>query len=180
MKKVFWLIALATAPLFAATTISLHPGENEVPPGEVLALEGVTAGATASVTAKCAFAVRETTNAVAKNVSQHVQYSFGLTNWYGTAYVYTNTFDRFVRSDWTVLGTNHIASTVAVSNVVVTNEFTIAVPGRRFEVTNSLFSATAANHYFMATNPATRYVTGAGKVIVTGAAAGDKLTLLVK
>ena len=180
MKKLLAIFALAAAPLFGATPFALHLGENDSPVGEVLALEGVTAGATASVTAKCVFSIRETTNAVAENVSRHVQYTFGLTNWNGSAYVATNTLDRFVYSDWTVLGTNHVATAVTSTNVVITNKFSLPVPGRTFYITNNLFSASAANHYLLATNPATRYVTGAGKIIVSGAAAGDTLTLLVK
>ena len=72
MKKLLAILALASAPLFGATPFALHLGENDSPAGEVLALEGVTAGATAAVTAQCVFVVRETTNAVAENVSRHV------------------------------------------------------------------------------------------------------------
>lgn len=180
MKKLIWLIALATAPLFAADTVLLRPGDNATTTAQVLAFEAVTASATPALKVQYVRSVTETTNATARNVSRHVRYDFGLTNWNGSAYVSTNTFDRFVYSDWTVLGTNHVAGAVASTNVVVTNSFTIAVPGRTFFVTNSLFSASAVNHYLMATNPAIPYVTSSGRLILTGAAAGDSCWLIVK
>jgi hypothetical protein len=180
MKKYLSALASIAATSLLAGTFAIGLGESASPSGEVLAFEAITASNAPSITVKCVNSVRETTNAVAQNVSTHTRYDFGLTNWNGSAYVATNTFDRFVYSDWTVLGTNHVAGAVTSTNVVVTNSFTIGVPGRTFFVTNTIFSASAANHYLMATNPATRFLSGAGRIIVTGASAGDRCTLFVK
>ena len=180
MKKILFTLASIAAASLIAATFTVGLGENASPSGEVVAFEAVTASASPAIAVKCVSSVRETTNAVAQNVSTHTRYDFGLTNWNGSAYVATNSWDTFRYADWIVLGTNHIAGAVTATNVVVTNSFTIGVPGRTFFVTNTIFSASAANHYLMATNPVTRFLSGGGKIIVTGASAGDKLTLFVK
>ena len=64
--------------------------------------------------------------------------------------------------------------------VLVTNTFPVRVPGPVFYKTNSVFSASASGHYLMATNPAVRFVSGRGKLVVSGASADDTITLFVE
>ena len=180
MKRILAVAAFLAAPLFAATPVSLHVGVNECPAGEVAAFEAVTASNAAALKVSCVVTVRETTNAVAQTVERKVRYDFALTNWNGEAFVQTNVYDRFAWSDWEVDGTNHVCVAPSATNVVVTNTFTIGVPGRTFAVTNALFDASSASHYLMATNPSLKYLSGRGSLVVTGASADDKLTLFIK
>lgn len=179
MKGLSFLMAFGAASLFAASPVALHLGENATPTGEVLAFEAVTASNAPTVKVSRIVSVRETTNAVARSIEPHVRYDFGLTNWNGSAYVATNVYDRFRWGDWEVNGTNHVVGLTS-TNVVVTNTYTIAVPGKTYEVTNALFNATASGHYLMATNATMKFLSGAGYLLVEGASADDRLTLFIK
>lgn len=142
MKKlIFAIAALASAALFAATAVTLRPGENPVPVGEIAALEAVTTNAAPSIKVDYVVSVRSYTNVLAQ--------SFAYTNISGVA-------------------------------VLVTNTFPVRVPGPVFYKTNSVFSASASGHYLMATNPAVRFVSGRGKLVVSGASADDTITLFVE
>lgn len=181
MKKlIFSLATVAALSLLAVTPVALRPGENKPPVGEIAALEAVTTNAAATVKVDYVVSVLAYTNALAQTIDAGRRYDFGLTNWNGVAYVATNSWKRFDFSDWTVNGTNHVVGPITSTNLVVTNTFPILVPGPVYVKTNSVFSATASGHYLMATNPAVRFFSGKGKLVVSGASADDSLTLFVK
>ena len=181
MKKlIFALAAFAATALGAATPVTLRLGENAPPAGEVVALEAITTNATAAVKVVRVVSVLSYTNVTAYSIKEGVMYYFGLTNWHDVAYVPTNSWNRFDFADWTALGTNHVVGPIVASNTVLTNAFTTLVPGEKFWITNALFNASAANHYLMATNPATRFLSGSGKLVVTGASPEDRLTIFIR
>lgn len=181
MKKlVSALTALVAATMFAATPVALRSGANPAPLGEIAALEAITASNAPTIAVQYVATVRAYTNATAQTVKRGTEYYFGLTNWNGAAYVYTNSWNRFDYADWTVLGTNHVVTAVASTNLVVTNTYPISVPGPLYAITNSVFSAAASAHYLMATNPAVRYLSGNGKLLVTGASPDDHITIFVR
>ena len=181
MKKLIMAIsALAATALIAATPVSLRLGENASPIGEIAALEAVTASNAPTIKVDYVVSVLAYTNATAQSIKEGRQYSFGLTNWNGVAYVATNSWNRFDFGDWTVNGTNHVVGPITSTNLVVTNTFPYAVPGPRYTITNSVFSAAASGHYLMATNPAVKFMSGAGKLVVTGASASDRITIFVR
>ena len=172
--------ALAAATLLAATPVTLKLGTNFAPRGEIAALEAITASNAPTVKVDYVSSVRAYTNATGQAIQSGKMYYFGLTNWNNVAYVYTNSWNRFDYADWTVLGTNHVVTAVASTNLVVTNTFPISVPGPLYTITNSVFSAAASGHYLMATNPSVRFMSGQGKLEVSGASAEDKITIFVK
>ena len=181
MKKLITVLtAIAAAALFAATPVSLRLGENASPIGEIAALEAVTASNAPTVKVDYIVSVLTYTNVTAQSIKEGRQYNFGLTNWNGATYVATNSWNRFDFADWTENGTNHVVGPITSTNLVVTNTFPYAVPGPRYVVTNSVFSAAASGHYLMATNPAVKFLSGAGKLVVTGASASDRLTIFVR
>lgn len=182
MKKLLFALATAAAAtLMGATAIGLHKGETASPVvGKVYALEAVTKDASPNVKVGYVSSVQTYTNATGQTLTPGKMYYFGLTNWNGTAYVYTNSFRRFDYADWTVLGTNHVVTAIAFTNLVVTNTYPVKVRGPVVCVTNYIFDASAANHYLMATNPALPYLSGRGRFVVTGADDDDAVTLIVK
>ena len=181
MKKLIMAIsALAAATAFAVTPVSLHYGRNAAPCGEVAALEAITAYGVPTVKVEYVATIRTSTNIVAQSIEAGVEYSFGLTNWNDEAYVYTNSWNRFDYADWTVLGTNHVVTAIASTNLVVTNSFPISAPGELYAVTNTVFDAIAAGHYLMATNPAVRFLSGNGSIFVSGTSAEDRITIFIR
>lgn len=185
MKKLLTLIMAVVLFLFMmaawADAIVLHPGINECPAGQMVALEAITGNASPSIKLEQIYNVSLYTNAYMDVETIHTAYYFQLTNWNGEASITTNVLDRFNRSDWIIDGTNHVVGSVYEYYAFVTNQALIGrLPSQTFSVTNSLISTNAINHRLYTAPQNTVWLSGAGHLLLSGIEPEDIATLIIK
>lgn len=167
--------------IILAALLTLAPGDNPAPEayGQVAAVQATTQAASASVTVSAVSLAQTWTNVYEDVVSAHRRYDFTITNWDGNASIATNTLDVFNYADWMLGPTNMIVGPVVPSDVLMTN--TVATGkalAAQYFVTNTLATVSASGHYGTAT-PDAAFVFG-GTLVVTGAADGDIIKIIIK
>lgn len=167
--------------LILAALISLAPGYNNPGvAGEVVAIEAATTNATATIGIKSIQSITTYTNLTAQVVTFESAWKVVYTNFDGSAAITTNVVGYL---DWDAFkSTNGVQRIIKdpvrfdlpTTNTVVTGS---AISGF-YAATNDIGSVTTSGHFGQAaiTN---KFLLGGG-ILVTGAAKGDIIKVLVK
>lgn len=163
-----------------AALLTLAPGYNNTgAAGEVVALSAATSNATATVAIKSVNALTTYTNTTAQVVTFEDAWRVVYTNYDGNAAITTNVVGYL---DWDAFKTNGVSKIVGepvrfdlpTTNTVVTGQ---AISGY-YAVTNDIGTVTTSAHFGQAATT-NKFLLGGG-ILVTGAAEGDIINLLIK
>lgn len=167
------------SPILAAL-LTLAPGYNNTgAAGEVVAVSAATSNATATVAIKSVNALTTYTNTTAQVVTYNPAWRVVYTNFDGSAAITTNVVGYL---DYDAFKTNGVSKIIGdparfdlpTTNTVVTGK---AISGF-YAATNDLASVTTSAHFGQAA--ITNKVLLGGGILVTGAAEGDIINLLIK
>lgn len=166
--------------IILAALLTLQPGYNNPGvAGEVVAIEAATTNATATIAIKSVQSITAYTNATAQVVNFETAYALTYTNYDGSAAISTNVIG-YVDYDYfkTTNGVNKIISGPTRFDMPITNTvITATVPAATYAKTNDLATVTTSAHFGNITTNA--FLFGDG-ILVTGAAEGDTIKVLVK
>jgi len=182
MKNLLTIAAVVCAFALNAApkVIPLCDGQNQVNAcGEIVGIECMTIGESASVTASVVLAVTEYTNAFKTITTRHTRYDFTITNYDGNAAIATNTLDNFKYGDWIINGTNKIVGAV---NPSTTNIAWSVSDGQRVKATYNktiaIGNGNASGHYLLITPANAQYLFG-GRIDIL-ANKQDVINLMLK
>ena len=164
-----------------AALLTLQPGYNNTgAAGEVVAVSAATSNATATVAIKSVESLTTYTNTTAQVVTFEAAWKVVYTNFDGSAAITTNVVGYL---DWDAFkATNGVQRIIndpvrfdmPITNTVVTGS---AISGY-YAATNDIGSVTTAAHFGQAA--ITNKVLFGGGVLVTGAADGDIIKILIR
>lgn len=163
-----------------AALLTLAPGYNNTgAAGEVVAVSAATSNATATVAIKSVDALTTYTNTTAQVVTFETAYALTFTNYDGEAAIETNVLGYV---DYDYFKTNGVSKIIEgptrfdlpITNTVVTGQ---AISGY-YAATNDIGSVTTSAHFGQAA--VTNKVLFGGGVLVTGAADGDIIKIIIK
>jgi len=166
--------------IILAALLTLNPGYNNPGvAGEVVAIEAATTNATATVAIKSVNTLTTYTNTTAQVVTFEAAWRVAYTNFDGNAAITTNVVGYL---DWDAFKTNGVSKIIGdparfdlpTTNTVVTGK---AISGF-YAATNDIGSVTTSAHFGQAA--ITNKVLLGGGILVTGAAEGDIINLLIK
>ena len=163
-----------------AALLTLAPGYNNAgAAGEVVAVSAATSNATATVAIKSVNTLTTYTNTTAQVVTFEAAWRVVYTNFDGSASITTNVVGYL---DWDAFKTNDVSKIIGspvrfdmpTTNTVVTGQ---AISGF-YAATNDIGTVTTSTHFGQAA--ITNKVIFGGGILVTGAADGDIIKLLIK
>ena len=163
-----------------AALLTLAPGYNNTgAAGEVVAVSAATSNATATVAIKSVDALTTYTNTTAQVVTFEAAWRVVYTNFDGEAAITTNVVGYL---DWDAFKTNGVSKIISdpvrfdlpTTNTVVTGQ---AISGY-YAATNDIGTVTTSAHFGQAA--ITNKVLFGGGVLVTGAADGDIIKIIIK
>jgi len=163
-----------------AALLTLQPGYNNTgAAGEVVAVSAATSNATATVAIKSVDALTVYTNTTAQVVTFEAAWKVVYTNFDGSAAITTNVvgyldYDAFKTNGVLKIIGTPVRFDLPTTNTVVTGSAISAY----YEATNDLASVTTSAH-FGQTATTNKFLLGGG-VLVTGAAPGDIIKILIK
>ena len=166
--------------ILLAALLTLNPGYNNPGvAGEVVAIEAATTNATATIAIKSVQSITAYTNATAQVVNFETAYALTYTNYDGRAAISTNVIGYVNYADFkTTNGVNKIISGPTRFDMPITNTvITATVPAATYAKTNDLATVTTSAHFGNVTTNA--FLFGDG-ILVTGAAEGDSIKVLLK
>jgi hypothetical protein len=166
--------------ILLAALLTLQPGYNNPGvAGEVVAIEAATTNATATIAIKSVQSITAYTNATAQVVNFETAYALTYTNYDGSAAISTNVIGYVDYADFkTTNGVNKIISGPTRFDMPITNTvITATVPAATYAKTNDLATVTTSAHFGNVTTNA--FLFGDG-ILVTGAAEGDSIKVLLK
>lgn len=166
--------------IILAALLTLQPGYNNPgAAGEVVAIEAATTNATATIAIKSVQSITAYTNATAQVVNFETAYALTYTNYDGNAAIKTNVIGYVNYADFkTTNGVNKIISGPTRFDMPITNTvITATVPAATYAKTNDLATVTTSAHFGNVTTNA--FLFGDG-ILVTGAAEGDSIKVLLK
>ena len=179
MKKLSLIFTILFALCASAELLMLSPGYNNPgAAGEIVAIRAATSNAAATVALKTVQSFTTYTNATAQTISFETAYALIYTNFDGSAAIATNCIGYV---DYDYFRTNGVSKIIkgptrfdmAVTNTVVTGK----LPAATYVQTNDLATVTASGHFgSVVTNG---FLLG-DAIIVTGAADGDIIKVLIK
>ena len=163
-----------------AALLTLAPGYNNTgAAGEVVAVSAATSNATATVAIKSVNTLTTYTNTTAQVVTLETAYALTYTNYDGAAAIATNVlgyvdYDYFKTNGVSKIIKGPVRFDMPITNTVVTGQ---AISGY-YAATNDIGSVTTSAHFGQAA--ITNKVLLGGGVLVTGAAEGDIINILIK
>lgn len=163
-----------------AALLTLNPGYNNPGvAGEVVAIEAATTNATATIAIKSVQSITAYTNATAQVVNFETAYALTYTNYDGSAAISTNVIGYVNYADFkTTNGVSKIISGPTRFDMPITNTVIVAtLPAATYAKTNDLATVTTSAHFGNVTTNA--FLFGDG-ILVTGAAEGDSIKVLLK
>ena len=165
--------------ILLAALLTLNPGYNNPGvAGEVVAIEAATTNATATIAIKSVQSITAYTNATAQVVNFETAYALTYTNYDGAAAISTNVIGYVDYDYFKTNGVNKIISGPTRFDMPITNTvITATVPAATYAKTNDLATVTTSAHFGNVTTNA--FLFGDG-ILVTGAAEGDSIKVLLK
>lgn len=165
--------------IILAALLTLNPGYNNPGvAGEVVAIEAATSNATATVALKSVQSFTTYTNATAQVVNFETAYALTYTNFDGSAAISTNVIGWVDYDYFKTNGVSKIVSGPTRFDMPITNTVVVAtLPAATYAKTNDLATVTTSGHFGSTTTNA--YLLGDG-ILVTGAAEGDSIKVLIK
>ena len=166
--------------ILLAALLTLQPGYNNPgAAGEVVAIEAATTNATATIAIKSVQSVTAYSNITAQVINFETAYAITYTNYDGNAAIKTNVIGYVNYADFkTTNGVNKIVSGPTRFDMPITNTvITATVPVATYAKTNDLATVTTSAHFGNVTTNA--FLFGDG-ILVTGAAEGDSIKVLLK
>ena len=166
--------------IILAALLTLQPGYNNPGvAGEVVAIEAATTNATATIAIKSVQSVTAYSNITAQVINFETAYAITYTNYDGNAAIKTNVIGYVNYADFkTTNGVNKIISGPTRFDMPITNTvITATVPAATYTKTNDLATVTTSGHFGNVTTNA--FLFGDG-ILVTGAAEGDSIKVLLK
>ena len=166
--------------IILAALLTLNPGYNNPGvAGEVVAIEAATTNATATIAIKSVQSITAYTNATAQVVNFETAYSLTYTNYDGSASIKTNVIGYVDYADFkTTNGVNKIISGPTRFDLPITNTIvTATLPAATYARTNDLATLTTSAHFGSVITNA--FVFG-DAILVTGAAEGDSIKILIR
>ena len=165
--------------ILLAALLTLNPGYNNPGvAGEVVAIEAATTTATATIAIKSVQSITAYTNATAQVVNFETAYALTYTNYDGSAAISTNVIGYVDYDYFKTNGVSKIISGPTRFDLPITNTVIVAtLPAATYAKTNDLATVTTSAHFGNVTTNA--FLFGDG-ILVTGAAEGDTIKVLVK
>ena len=165
--------------ILLAALLTLQPGYNNPGvAGEVVAIEAATTNATATIAIKSVQSITAYTNATAQVVNFETAYALTYTNYDGSAAISTNVIGYVDYDYFKTNGVSKIISGPTRFDMPITNTvITATVPAATYAKTNDLATVTTSAHFGNVTTNA--FLFGDG-ILVTGAAEGDSIKVLLK
>ena len=165
--------------ILLAALLTLQPGYNNPGvAGEVVAIEAATTNATATIAIKSVQSITAYTNATAQVVNFETAYAITYTNYDGAAAIATNVLGYVDYDYFKTNGVSKIISGPTRFDMPITNTVIVAtLPAATYAKTNDLATVTTSAHFGNVTTNA--FLFGDG-ILVTGAAEGDTIKVLVK
>lgn len=165
--------------LILAALLTLQPGYNNPGvAGEVVAIEAATTNATATIAIKSVQSITAYTNATAQVVNFETAYALTYTNYDGSAAISTNVIGYVDYDYFKTNGVSKIISGPTRFDMPITNTVIVAtLPAATYAKTNDLATVTTSAHFGNVTTNA--FLFGDG-ILVTGAAEGDSIKVLLK
>ena len=165
--------------IILAALLTLQPGYNNPGvAGEVVAIEAATTNATATIAIKSVQSVTAYSNITAQVVNFETAYSITYTNYDGSAAISTNVIGYVDYDYFKTNGVSKIISGPTRFDMPITNTvITATVPAATYAKTNDLATVTTSAHFGNVTTNA--FLFGDG-ILVTGAAEGDSIKVLLK
>ena len=165
--------------ILLAALLTLNPGYNNPGvAGEVVAIEAATTNATATIAIKSVQSITAYTNATAQVVNFETAYALTYTNFDGSAAISTNVIGWVDYDYFKTNGVSKIISGPTRFDMPITNTVIVAtLPAATYAQTNDLATVTTSAHFGNVTTNA--FLFGDG-ILVTGAAEGDSIKVLLK
>jgi hypothetical protein len=165
--------------IILAALLTLNPGYNNPGvAGEVVAIEAATTNATATIAIKSVQSITAYTNATAQVVNFETAYALTYTNYDGSAAISTNVIGYVDYDYFKTNGVSKIISGPTRFDMPITNTAIVAtLPAATYAKTNDLATVTTSAHFGNVTTNA--FLFGDG-ILVTGAAEGDSIKVLLK
>lgn len=165
--------------IILAALLTLNPGYNNPGvAGEVVAIEAATTNATATIAIKSVQSITAYTNATAQVVNFETAYALTYTNFDGSAAISTNVIGYVDYDYFKTNGVSKIISGPTRFDMPITNTVIVAtLPAATYAKTNDLATVTTSAHFGNVTTNA--FLFGDG-ILVTGAAEGDIINILIK
>ena len=165
--------------ILLAALLTLNPGYNNPGvAGEVVAIEAATTNATATIAIKSVQSITAYTNATAQVVNFETAYALTYTNFDGSAAISTNVMGWVDYDYFKTNGVSKIISGPTRFDMPITNTVIVAtLPAATYAQTNDLATVTTSAHFGNVTTNA--FLFGDG-ILVTGAAEGDSIKVLLK
>ena len=165
--------------IILAALLTLQPGYNNPGvAGEVVAIEAATTNATATIAIKSVQSITAYTNATAQVVNFETAYALTYTNYDGAAAIATNVIGYVDYDYFKTNGVSKIISGPSRFDMPITNTVIVAtLPAATYAKTNDLATVTTSAHFGNVTTNA--FLFGDG-ILVTGAAEGDSIKVLLK
>ena len=165
--------------ILLAALLTLNPGYNNPGvAGEVVAIEAATTNATATIAIKSVQSITAYTNATAQVVNFETAYALTYTNFDGSAAISTNVIGWVDYDYFKTNGVSKIISGPTRFDMPITNTVIVAtLPAATYAQTNDLATVTTSAHFGNVTTNA--FLFGDG-ILVTGAAEGDQIKVLLK
>lgn len=165
--------------IILAALLTLSPGYNNPGvAGEVVAIEAATTNAAATISISSVQSVTAYTNATAQVVNFETAFALTYTNFDGSAAISTNVvgwvdFDYFKTNGVSKIISGPTRFDLPITNTVVT----ATLPAETWAKTNALATITTSGHFGSVSTNA--YLFG-DAILVTGAADGDSIKILIK
>lgn len=165
--------------ILLAALLTLNPGYNNPgAAGEVVAIEAATTNATATIAIKSVQSITAYTNATAQVINFETAYALTYTNYDGSAAIETNVIGWVDYDAFKTNGVSKIISGPTRFDMPITNTvITATLPAATYAKTNDLATVTTSAHFGNVTTNA--FLFGDG-ILVTGAAEGDQIKVLLK
>lgn len=165
--------------IILAALLTLNPGYNNPGvAGEVVAIEAATTNATATIAIKSVQSITAYTNATAQVVNFETAYAITFTNYDGSAAIKTNVIGYVNYADFKTNGVSKIISGPTRFDMPITNTVIVAtLPAATYAKTNDLATVTTSAHFGNVTTNAFLF---GDSILVTGAAEGDSIKVLLK
>ena len=165
--------------IILAALLTLQPGYNNPGvAGEVVAIEAATTNATATIAIKSVQSITAYSNITAQVVNFETAYAITYTNYDGSAAISTNVIGYVDYDYFKTNGVSKIISGPTRFDMPITNTVIVAtLPAATYAKTNDLATVTTSAHFGNVKTNA--FLFGDG-ILVTGAAEGDTIKVLVK
>lgn len=165
--------------IILAALLALNPGYNNPGvAGEVVAIEAATTNATATIDIKSVQSITAYTNATAQVINFETAYAITYTNFDGSASIATNVIGYVDYDAFKTNGVSKIVKGPTRFDMPITNTvITATLPAATYAKTNDLATVTTSAHFGSVTTNAFLF---GDSILVTGAADGDSIKVLIK